>query len=263
MFNVFKGKKIKEEIDRIKKEEIFDEKLESKVRKILNNVKKSGNSALVLYAQKFDNIKISKAKIKVSQKEIYSACRKTGKEFLKTFEKLAENVRAFHKKQREEEWFEPLADGALYGMRNMPIDSVGVYVPGGRASYPSSVMMNIIPAQLAGVRRIALASPPPINSYVLAAADSLGISEIYKVGGAQAIGALAYGTETIAPVDKIVGPGNVYVALAKKMVADKVGIDSLAGPSDILIIADREADPKFVAADMLSQCEHDPFARAI
>lgn len=263
MFKIFEGKEIESELEKIKSRPLFDKEKLKLVERIVEDVKGRKDEALIEYTEKYDNIKLSKDGIKVNGEEISNAVNKAGTEFANTIKKLAANIEDFHKKQKEDEWFEQLKSDAVLGMRNIPLDSAGIYVPGGRASYPSSVLMNAIPALVAGVKRIVMVSPPPVSPYVLAAAATLGITEIYKVGGAQAIAALAYGTETIQRVDKIVGPGNAYVTAAKKLVSFDVGIDSLAGPSDIVIIADSDAHAEYIAADLLSQCEHDPDAQAI
>lgn len=263
MFKIFRGKEIGLEIDAIEKRELFDKTREDQVARIIEDVKMVGDEALISYAEKFDNIKLSVDQLKVSEDEIKKAYKHVDKDFIESIQTLEKNITDFHSREKESEWFEQIPQDAVMGMRNIPIDSVGIYVPGGRAVYPSSVLMNAIPAKVAGVKRIAMASPPEINPHVLVAAAELQITEVYKVGGVQAIAALAYGTQTIKKVDKIVGPGNAYVALAKKQVAFKVGIDSIAGPSDIVIVADYNSEPQYVAADLLSQCEHDPDAQAI
>ncbi len=257
----------KQEIDRYlklaekKRGPYGDPKILKQVEFIINSVRDNGDRALRDFTKEFDKVEVKN--LKLSKTEIDSAAKKAGKDFLAALREAIGNIRAFHEEQKPEEWFEPLADDAVFGMRTIPIERVGVYVPGGRATYPSTVLMNVIPAQIAGVKEIALISPPKISPYIVAAAAELGIDEIYQAGGAQAIAALAYGTETVQKVDKIVGPGNIYVALAKKAVFGSVGIDSIAGPSDVLIIADEESDPGFIAADLLAQAEHDPDAAAI
>ncbi len=232
------------------------------VSEILQRVRQGGDKALVEFTQKFDN----HHRIKLSKEEIKTYSQKADKKVVAALKKAASRIRAFHQHQLERTWSYTEPDGTRLGQLITPLGRVGVYVPGGRASYPSTVLMNVIPAQVAGVPEIAVVVPTPrgeINPTVMAALDMLGITEVYSIGGAQAIGALAYGTKTIRPVDKIVGPGNIYVATAKRMVFGKVDIDMIAGPSEILVIADRTANPKFVAADMLSQAEHDPMASAI
>lgn len=232
---------------------------EETVKKIVADVEKNGDKAVAEYTQKFDGEEFSK----VTQDEIDQAKKQANKEFVKSLSKAIENITAYHQKQKPDEWFEILPLDVVLGQRVVPLSKVGIYVPGGRAAYPSSVIMNAIPAKVAGVSEIIMVSPPPIKSEVLVAADMVGISSIFKVGGAQAIAALAFGTETVPKVDKIVGPGNIFVTLAKKMVFGQVGIDNLAGPSNVLIIADRDAEPEFIAADLLAQVEHDPASFAI
>jgi histidinol dehydrogenase len=239
------------------------EDVEHAVRKIIIDVKKDGDKAVKRYTEKFDSIKIKR--LSVSSSEIKSSAKKAEKNFLKSLRRSAERIRAFHSFQKESSWH--FSDkGVILGHIIRPLERVGVYVPGGKASYPSSVLMNVIPAQVAGVRDIALCVPTPsgeINPEIAAAVKLLGVEEVYRIGGAQAIAALAYGTETIRRTDKIVGPGNIYVAVAKKMVFGDVGIDMIAGPSEILIIADKTANPAFIAADLLSQAEHDEMASSI
>ncbi len=236
------------------------------VDEIINNVKKSGDSALFEYAEKFDNVDLSKFGLEVSEQEINEAYTMLNDETMAIIKRAAENIRTFHKNQLREGFKIDMGDSYL-AQRIIPMQRAGVYVPGGRAAYPSSVLMNVIPAQIAGVNEIIMCTPPmkdgKIYYMTLAAAKILGINKIYKAGGAQAIAAMAYGTETISKVNKIVGPGNIYVALAKKQVFGQVGIDMVAGPSEVLIIADSSANPKYIAADLLSQAEHDPMAAAI
>lgn len=244
------------------------QKEEVVVRKILNDVKVQGDKALVSYSRKFDYPKFTAQSIKLGDKEILQVKKSVPADFVKTLEKAIKNISEFHSEEKKRilSW-EKRKGGSLVGQKVIPIEKVGVYVPGGRAPLCSTVLMNVIPAQIAGVGKIVFCTPlgkdGKVNSYILAAADLLGIKEIFCLGGAQAIGAMAFGTETVPQVDKIVGPGNIYVALAKKMVFGKVGIDSFAGPSEVLIIADNSANPKFVAADLLSQAEHDPDAQSI
>jgi histidinol dehydrogenase len=235
------------------------------VLEIIQNVRLHGDEALKTYTETFDGVKLSS--LKVSEEEIEEACNEIDSDLLSTIKEAAENIRAYHLKQLRSSWFTTHSDGTMLGQKITPLEAVGVYVPGGKAAYPSSVLMNVIPAQVAGVERITMVSPPgndgKIPSGVLAAAHILGIKEIYKVGGAQAIAALAYGTETIKPVDKIVGPGNIFVALAKREVFGIVDIDMIAGPSEIVVLADETAKAHEVAADLLSQAEHDERASAI
>lgn len=265
MLKVIYKDKIEAEIERlVKKNEILTERPEEKaVRQIVAEVREKGDRAVISFTEKFDNVKISAGEFKVSGDEIKKAYKKVKNGFFDPLTKAIQNITAYHRKQKSDEWFETLPLDVVLGQRLIPLDRVGVYVPGGRAIYPSSVLMNVIPAKVAGVKEIVLFSPPPISPYVLVAAAEVGVDSIYKVGGAQAIAALAYGTETIPKVDKIVGPGNIYVTLAKREVFGVVGIESLAGPSDVLIIADGDADAEFIAADLLAQAEHDPSSSAL
>jgi len=235
------------------------------VRDIINNVKTRGDSAVLEYTERFDGVKLSD--MRVSEAEIEAAKESVGAEFLDVLESAAANIRAFHKMQKREGFVIDDAPGIVLGQKITPLGCAGIYVPGGTAPYPSTVLMDAIPAKIAGVSRIIMTTPPgrdgKINDGILAAAGVSGIDEIYKIGGAQAIAALAYGTESIPRVDKIVGPGNIFVATAKKLVYGVVDIDMIAGPSDILIIADSSANPKFVAADMLGQSEHDKLSSSV
>ena len=239
---------------------------ESRVEAILSDVEKRGDEAVFEYTEKFDGVKLDKNTVRVSEDEIKEAYDKIDPKVLAVIKKAAANIKSFHEKQKRNSWFD-YSDGIIIGQRIIPIETVGVYVPGGSAPLSSSVLMNTVPAIVAGVKRLIMLTPPgkdgKINECVLVAADVAGVKEIYKCGGSQAIAAMAYGTESIPKVDKIVGPGNIYVALAKKRVYGNVGIDSIAGPSEILVLADETANPKFVAADLLSQAEHDPLASAI
>jgi histidinol dehydrogenase len=237
--------------------------IEHKVRAILDDVKTNGDKALLKYTKAFDSL--TTRSLGISPAEIKKQAKKAEKNVVDALKISARRIRAFHERQKEKSWSFS-ENGNLLGQIIRPLDRVGVYVPGGKASYPSSVLMNVIPAQVAGVKEIALCVPTPkgeINSYVMAAVNLLDIKEVYRVGGAQAVAAMAYGTESVKRVDKIVGPGNIYVATAKKMVFGEVGIDMIAGPSEILIIADDTANPAFVAADLLSQAEHDELASSI
>ncbi|MBU0501690.1 MAG: histidinol dehydrogenase [bacterium] len=236
---------------------------EAVVGQIINEVSLKGDKALVDLTKKFDKKGFSKKELKITPAQIEAAAGQVVDGFKASLAKAIENIKAFHKKQHPDEWFETLPLDVVLGQRVIPLNRIGVYVPGGLASYPSSVLMGAIPAQVAGVAEVVIVSPPPINPHVLVAAAELGISEIYQVGGAQAIAALALGTETIPRVDKIVGPGNIFVTLAKKMLYGLVDIDSLAGPSNVVIIADKDAEPEFIAADLLAQAEHDPAAFAV
>jgi len=237
------------------------------VSEILNNVRENGDKAILSYNEKYDGVKLNREKLLVSEKEKFEAYEDVSKELLLVMRKALINIRSFHQKQKQNSWFDTNPNGGIVGQRVTPLNRVGVYVPGGTATYPSSVLMNVVPAKIAGVQEIIMVTPPnkegKIDSATLVAAKEAGVDKIYKVGGAQGIGALAYGTETIPKVDKIVGPGNMYVALAKKAVFGHVSIDSIAGPSEILILADEEANPTYIAADLLSQAEHDELASSI
>ena len=240
---------------------------ESAVAEIIETVKKGGAEALFSYTEKFDHCKMDAAHIRVTREEIDEAYQKVDADFVEVMKKSAANIRAFHEKQLRNSWFDPKPDGTILGMKILPIAIAGVYVPGGKAAYPSSVLMNVLPAKVAGVERIIMTTPPgadgKVNPGTLVAAHIAGVDEIYKVGGAQAIAAMAFGTQSIPKVDKITGPGNIFVALAKKACFGYVSIDSIAGPSEILVIADETAYPRYVAADLLSQAEHDELASAI
>lgn len=237
--------------------------IQKSVAKIINDVRKDGDKAVKKYTEKFDSIKLKQLSIDI--KEINTAAKKAGKEFLNALKLSAKRIRTFHALQKEESWYFS-EDGVKLGLLIKPIERVGVYIPGGKAFYPSTVLMNVIPAQVAGVKEIALCVPlsgGKINPGIAAALKLLGLKEVYRIGGAQAIAAMAYGTRTIKRVDKIVGPGNIYVSTAKKMVFGDVAIDMIAGPSEILIIADKAANPLFIAADLLGQAEHDEMASSI
>lgn len=240
---------------------------ESAVAEIIETVKKGGDEALFSYTEKFDHCKMDAAHIRVTREEIDEAYQKVDADFVEVMKKSAANIRAFHEKQLRNSWFDPKPDGTILGMKILPIAIAGVYVPGGKAAYPSSVLMNVLPAKVAGVERIIMTTPPgadgKVNPGTLVAAHIAGVDEIYKVGGAQAIAAMAFGAQSIPKVDKITGPGNIFVALAKKACFGYVSIDSIAGPSEILVIADETANPRYVAADLLSQAEHDELASAI
>lgn len=240
---------------------------EEKVAAILQEVKAKKDKAIFEFTKRFDGANISADNIVVSKEEIEEAYQLVDPALVEIIRKAKENIRVYHEKQRQYSWFDSKPDGTMLGQKVTPLHRVGVYVPGGKAVYPSSVLMNILPAKVAGVDEIVMTTPPgkdgKVNPNTLVAAKEAGVDVIYKVGGAQAIGALAYGTESIPKVDKIVGPGNIYVALAKKAVYGHVSIDSIAGPSEILVIADETANPKYVAADLLSQAEHDELASAI
>lgn len=237
------------------------------VQAIIDDVKEHGDEAVFSYTEKFDGAHITADTIRVTDEEIEEAMDQVEPELLEVMKKSMKNIRAYHEKQRRQSWFDSQPDGTILGQKITALESVGVYVPGGKAAYPSSVLMNIIPAEVAGVKRIVMVTPPgkdgKVNPVTLTAAHLAGASEVYKVGGAQAVAALAFGTESIPRVNKIVGPGNIFVALAKKAVYGHVSIDSIAGPSEILVLADDSANPRFVAADLLSQAEHDELASAI
>ena len=240
---------------------------EASVQSILNEVKEKKDEAVFAFTRKFDGAEISADNILVTEAEIEEAYQEVDASLLDVIRKARNNIENFHAKQRQNSWFDSKPDGTILGQKVTPLQRVGVYVPGGKAVYPSSVLMNVMPAKVAGVDEIIMVTPPgkegKISPNTLVAAKEVGVDKIYKVGGAQAIGALAYGTESIPKVDKIVGPGNIYVALAQKAVYGHVSIDSIAGPSEILVIADETANPRYVAADLLSQAEHDELASAI
>lgn len=242
-------------------------KFEAAVADILANVKEKGDEALFSYTKEFDKVEVTADTIRVTEAEIQEAYEAVDASLLEVIRKALVNIRSYHEKQRQNSWFTSTENGTMLGQKVTPLNRVGVYVPGGKAVYPSSVLMNIVPAKVAGVPHIVMATPPgkdgKVNPSTLVAAKEAGADEIYKVGGAQAIGALAYGTASIPKVDKIVGPGNIFVALAKKAVYGHVSIDSIAGPSEILVLADETANPHYVAADLLSQAEHDEMASAI
>lgn len=240
---------------------------ESVVNEIINRVKTGGDQALFDYTLKFDKYELTPENIRVTKGEIEEAYKQIDPELVQVIRKSAENIRSFHAKQLRTSWFDAKEDGTILGMKITPIARAGVYVPGGKAAYPSSLLMNVIPARVAGVREIIMTTPPGADGRIspgtLVAADIAGVDAIYKVGGAQAVAALAFGTESVPRVDKITGPGNIFVALAKKAVYGYVGIDSVAGPSEILVLADETANARYVAADLLSQAEHDELASAI
>ena len=237
------------------------------VNGIIDNVRDNGDAAIFDYTKRFDGADINASNIKVTKEEIEEAYTLVDPELLDVIRKALVNIREYHEKQRQYSWFDSKPNGTMLGQKVTPLATTGVYVPGGKAVYPSSVLMNVIPAKVAGVEKIVMVTPPgkdgKVNPNTLVAANEAGADEIYKVGGAQAIAALAFGTESIPKVDKIVGPGNIYVALAKKAVYGYVSIDSIAGPSEILVLADETANPRYVAADLLSQAEHDELASAI
>ena len=238
-----------------------------RVNDIIDNVRNNGDAAIFDYTKRFDGADINASNIKVTKEEIEEAYTLVDPELVDVIRKALVNIRDYHEKQRQYSWFDSKPNGTMLGQKVTPLATTGVYVPGGKAVYPSSVLMNVIPAKVAGVEKIVMVTPPgkdgKVNPNTLVAANEAGADEIYKVGGAQAIAALAFGTESIPKVDKIVGPGNIYVALAKKAVYGYVSIDSIAGPSEILVLADETANPRYVAADLLSQAEHDELASAI
>ena len=240
---------------------------EQTVSEIVNNVKENGNKAVFEYTEKFDHFALNSGNIRVTEEEIKEAYREIPEDLIEVYRHSAANIRTFHEKQLRQSFIETRPDGSILGQRITPIEKAGVYVPGGKAAYPSSVLMNVVPAKVAGVPKIVMTTPcnkeGKVNAGTLVAADIAGVDEIYKVGGAQAIAALAFGTESVPKVDKITGPGNIFVALAKKAVYGHVSIDSVAGPSEILVLADETANPRYVAADLLSQAEHDELASAI
>ncbi|RUM60111.1 MAG: histidinol dehydrogenase [Persephonella sp.] len=245
----------------ISRSEADIEEFEKTVKQILKNVKENGDKAVVEYTERFDNIRLSPEQFKISEEELKKAYNEIEEDVKRALQIAFERVKTFHTAQIEKSFFLE-EKGLLLGQKVIPIEKVGLYVPGGKASYPSSVIMNAVPAIVAGVKEIVMTSPNP-NKYTLAAAYICGIKTVYRIGGAQAIGALAFGTETIKKVDKIVGPGNIFVALAKKNVYGYVDIDSIAGPSEILVIADETTNPEWVAVDLLSQAEHDELAASI
>ncbi len=240
---------------------------ESSVNEIIANVRENGDKAVFDYTRKFDGAEITSENIEVTEAEIAEAYELVDPKLLEVIRKAKENIRVYHEKQKQYSWFDSSIPGTMLGQKVTPIAKAGVYVPGGKAVYPSSVLMNIMPAKVAGVEEIIMTTPcnkeGKVNPSTLVAAKEAGADRVFKVGGAQAIAALAFGTESIPKVDKIVGPGNIYVALAKKAVFGHVSIDSIAGPSEILVLADETANPRFVAADLLSQAEHDELASAI
>ena len=240
---------------------------EGTVQEIVDDVRARGDEALLEYTKKFDGAELSADNIRVTQAEIQEALSQVDPNLLAVMKKSMKNIREYHEKQKQYSWFDSKPNGTILGQKVTALSSVGVYVPGGKAAYPSSVLMNIIPAEVAGVEKIVMVTPPGkdgrVNPVTLIAAHLAGATEVYKVGGAQAIAALAFGTKSIPRVNKIVGPGNIFVALAKKTVYGHVSIDSIAGPSEILVLADETANPRYVAADLLSQAEHDELASAI
>jgi len=268
---IFLNRENKKKIEEICRQGYSEDNLvddiENKVRKIIFSVKKEGDKALLEFTEKYDGVKLNSSGILVSSEEWNIASQEAKENLLEVIKEAIKKIKNYHLHQKENSWFTTEEKGIILGQVVNPIERVGLYIPGGTAAYPSSLIMAAVPAIIAGVKEIVVVTPPSpdgkINPYLLSAAKELGISEIYKIGGAQAIAALAYGTETIKKVDKIVGPGNIYVTLAKKNVFGKVDIDMLAGPSEILIWADEEANPRYLACDLLSQAEHDVKASAI
>jgi histidinol dehydrogenase len=260
----FKGKELNQVVKRGK---LDLSQISSSVDKIISDVKENGDSALLLYTEKFDNVHLATSELKVTEREISEAYKKLAKNQVTSLKKAANNIARFHKKQLKNAWSMEMAKGVVAGQITRPFSSIGVYAPGGKASYPSSMLMCIVPAKVAGVKKIIVCSPPRenrnLNPALLVAADLAGATEIFKVGGAQAIAAMAYGTETLPKVDKIVGPGNIFVTATKLKISKDVAIDLPAGPSELLIIADETANPSFIASDLLAQAEHDPQTRTI
>ncbi|HHW31186.1 MAG TPA: histidinol dehydrogenase [Clostridiaceae bacterium] len=251
----------------VSRSQLEDKEVLSRVESIINNVKENGDQAILEYTRKFDNLDLPPERIRVADNEIQEAYKNTDKKLVEVIKKAKKNIENFHMKQKQNSWFSTEAKGILLGQMFRPLKNVGVYVPGGTAALISSVLMNVIPAKTAGVKKIVMTTPPGkggvINPAMLVAASEAGVDEIYRIGGAQAIAAMAFGTETVSKVDKIVGPGNIYVATAKKMVYGYCDIDMFAGPSEIMIIADALANPCYIAADLLSQAEHDVLAASI
>lgn len=270
MINIIKyddkeGKKLVEAL--LSRSQLEHGNVQEIVNDIIANIKANGDKALFEYTKKFDKFDVNKDNVLVTEDEIKEAYNQVDADLIRVIKKSAERIGAFHEKQKMNSWLEPSKNGEMLGQLIRPLQRVGVYVPGGKAAYPSSVLMNIIPAKVAGVEEIVMTTPPSadgkISPTTIVAADIAGVHKIYKAGGAQAVAALAFGTESIPKVDKIVGPGNIFVALAKRSVYGYVNIDSVAGPSEILILADESANPEFVAADLLSQSEHDELASAV
>ena len=251
----------------LKRSQLDDPEAQKAVDGIIRDVRDRGDAAVFGYTEQFDGVRLDGASVRVTRNEIGEAYGRTDPELLAVIKRAADRIRTFHEKQRTVDGIYDSGNGEILGRIVRPVGSAGVYVPGGRAAYPSSVLMNAVPAKVAGVEKIVMTTPPDrhgnIEASVIAAAVEAGVSEIYKVGGAQAVAALAYGTESVPQVDKIVGPGNIYVATAKKLVFGTVDIDMIAGPSEVLVIADDSAEPRYIAADMLAQAEHDVLASAI
>ncbi|MFC1496058.1 histidinol dehydrogenase [Candidatus Margulisiibacteriota bacterium] len=264
MFKIVKKDKLGAELKNLQEKSALriDAPEEKKVKEIIKNVQAKGDRALLEYSKKLDGVALEVDELRVTAQEIEAAYQRVSSSFLSALKVAIRNIGAYHERQKLSA-VKLQTQSKYLGLRSLAIEKIGVYVPGGRAAYPSSVLMNVIPAQIAGCSKIVIVSPPTVSSFVLVAAAELGIKEIYRIGGAQAIAALAYGTATIPKVDKVVGPGNIYVMLAKKILYGIIGIDSLAGPSDILIIGDGSSNPQFIAADLISQAEHDPKAQSI
>jgi histidinol dehydrogenase len=246
--------------------ETATEEVAAAVKEVVERVRKEGDPAVIEYTEKFDKVKLTLKDIRVSPEDIKASYNHVEPKKVEALKLAAQNIRAFHERQKLTSWVNQEADGVILGQIARPIRSVGVYVPGGKACYPSTVLMNVIPAKVAGVEQLIMCTPATggaLNPYILVAADIAGVTEIYRIGGAQAVAAMAYGTATVPKVDKIVGPGNIYVATAKRHVFGQVDIDMIAGPSEILVIADQTANPTFVASDLLSQAEHDELASAL
>jgi histidinol dehydrogenase len=268
MIAIYEGRHIAEFLKRLEvRREETSREVRNAVHDILGSVQKHGDEALSRFTHEFDKVEIRENGFRIPDSEIEKAVASEDPGFLDVLMKSAENIRRFHEKTIRRSWIEWEEDGVILGQRVLPLDRVGAYVPGGRAAYPSSLLMAVIPAQVAGVKEIAVVSPPGpdgnVHPAILSAASVLGLGEIYRVGGAQAVAALAYGTETVPKVDKIVGPGNLYVAEAKRQVFGVCDIDMVAGPSEVVVLADGSANPEFVAADLLAQAEHDPSASAV
>jgi histidinol dehydrogenase len=268
MITVYEGKHIGEFLRKLEtRRDETSREVKNAVQDILGEVRKRGDEAVIRYTLEFDKVELREGAFRVPERDIAEAAQQADPEFLDILRRSAANIRRFHQKSRRTSWIDWEEDGVVLGQRVLPLDRVGLYVPGGRAAYPSSLLMAAVPAQVAGVREIAVASPPgpegSVHPSVLAAAHVLGLSEIYRIGGAQAIAALAVGTESVRRVDKIVGPGNLYVAEAKREVFGLVDIDMVAGPSEVVVLADASANPAFVAADLLAQAEHDPSASSV
>lgn len=264
-YNTPDGEKIVKQI--LSRSQIENKNVQEIVDSILANVKENGDKAIFEYTEKFDKIKITPETLKVTDEEIKYAYSQVKPELIEVIKKSAARIKAFHEKQKRNSWFEPDEKGEIMGQIIRPLERVGVYVPGGKAAYPSSVLMNVMPAHVAGVKNIYMTTPAQKDGSVypttIVAAKEAGVDEIFKIGGAQAIAAIAFGTESVPKVDKICGPGNIFVVLAKKSVYGYVNIDSVAGPSEILVLADESANPVYTAADLLSQAEHDEMASAI